>query len=194
MADVWHAKDVSIIVVDADTLTIDTANSLDSAFDSASAYSTSVKNIEAYAKDITITEPEGPVDKIDLLGVDANSFQNALLDLKPYGLARATGTLVLDGDETLEAYVAGPPTAITGGYSRYQIGRRITGYVANVKARKQCAMLIKLDDGTDRINFAFDNAYFVDLSDKRLSGADGHFEQEFEIVCLPKDFYIEYKD
>jgi hypothetical protein len=194
MADVWFAKDVTMQIVDADTVAIDAATTLDAEFTAASAYGVSVKNLHSYAKDVTITEPEGSIDKIDLLGVDANSFQNAQLDHKPYGLARIAGTMLLDGDEVLEPYVAGTGTAITGGYTRYQVGRRVAGTVANVMARKQCAVLVNLDDSTDEVNFVLDDAWFVKLGDKKISGADGHWEQEFEIVCLPKDFYIEYKN
>jgi hypothetical protein len=194
MADVWFAKDVTIQVVDSDNVTVDTGTTLDAEFTAAAVYGVSVKNLQAYAKDVTITEPEGSIDKIDLLGVDANSFQNAQLDHKPYGLATITGTMLLDGDEVLEPYVAGTGTAITGSYTRYQVGRRITGNVANVMARKECSILVNLDDSTDEVNFALDNAWFTKLGDKKISGADGHWEQEFEIVCLPKDFYIEYKN
>jgi hypothetical protein len=194
MADVWFAKDVTMQIVDADTVAIDAATTLDAEFSAASAYGVSVKNLHSYAKDVTITEPEGSIDKIDLLGVDGNGFQNAQLDHKPYGLASITGTMLLDGDEVLEPYVAGLGAPITGGYTRYQVGRRLTGNVPNVSARKQCSVLVNLDDSTDEVNFVLDDAWFVKLGDKKISGADGHWEQEFEIVCLPKDFYIEYKN
>ena len=191
MAEIWHAKDCQMKIVDASAVTIDTTNSLDTAFSNATSPSAPAV-FSTYAKDVTITEPEGAVDKIDLIGVDANSFQNAVLDLKPYGLARLTCTMIIPGDEigdtdgvtTLEEYVYAK-TAVTSGYSRYQ---------PKYSGRDAVAILVTLNDGTDVVNFVLDNAYIIDLGDRRLSGADGHWEMELEAVCLPKDFYIEYKD
>ena len=184
MADVWHARHCTLKIVDADSLTIDDSTDLATAFDNA----TSVTTFTAFAKDVTITEPEGAIDKIDLLGTTAvnnTSFQNAVLDKKPYGLARLTATLILDGDEVLETFAYGDGTSISDTHTRYQ---------ATDANRSAVAVLVSLVDGTDQINIVLDNAYIIDLGDRRLSGADGHWEQEVEIVCLPKDFYIEYKN
>jgi len=192
LAEIWHAKDCQIKVVDADAVTIDSTASLDTAFSNATNPSAPAI-ISTYAKDVTITEPEGAIDKIDLIGVDSNSFQNAVLDLKPYGLARLTCTMIIPGDEigdtdgvtTLEEYVYTKDPNSPSGYSRYQ---------PKYSGRETVAILVTLNDGVDVVNFVLDNAYIIDLGDRRLSGADGHWEMELEAVCLPKDFYIEYKD
>jgi hypothetical protein len=185
MADVWLAKDCTLKIVDADNIYIDSSTVLSTEFTNATGGATS---FHAYAKDVTITEPEGSVDKIDLVGVDGNSFQNAVLDHKPYGLARITCTMVLDGDESLETFVYGSGTAIEAGATDY------VRYQAKSANRQPCAILVNLNDGTDEISFVLDEAIIIDLGDRKLSGADGHWEMELEAVCLPKDFYIEYKN
>jgi hypothetical protein len=183
MADVWLAKDCTLKIVDADNIYVDATTTLDTEFTNSTGGATS---FTVYAKDVTITEPEGSIDKIDLLGVDGNSFQNALLDHKPYGLARITCTMVLDGDESIESFVYGTGTQIaTNTYTRYQ---------SKDSVRQPCAILVNLDDGTDEVNIVLDEAIIIDLGDRKISGADGHWEMELEAVCLPKDFYIEYKN
>ena len=44
---------------------------------------TNSSTLEGLAKNVTIVEPEGAVEKEDLLGVDTNNFQNAELVEKP---------------------------------------------------------------------------------------------------------------
>jgi len=148
--------------------------------------------IESNCKNVTITEPEGSIDKIDLLG-ETSGFQNAELDFRPFGLARISGTLVQPGGEVLETFMSGSGAAVITGngatHHRYQVGDS-----TSAKTRVAAAFLVNLDDGTYEVNILLNNAYLTKLGDRRISGADGHWEQDFEAVCLPKDYYVEYKD
>jgi len=82
-------------------------------------------DVAAWAKDVTITYPEGPVEKVDFMGEDSNSFQNQDLEEQSWGTAKITGTLVfspVDTDASIAAYMSGSGTAITSGETRYQFG------------------------------------------------------------------------
>jgi len=178
MVKVWYARDSVVKVAEAIS-SIPTDAALDTATEWSSGYA-----LHAVGKNITITEPEGSIDKIDLLGEDANNFQNAELDKKPFGLAKISGTLILDGDETLETYAYGSGTTISTTHTRYQAGDG---------SRTACAFLVNLDDGTNEVNIVLNNAYITKIGDRKIT-ADGHWEVDFEAVCLPKDYYVEFKD
>jgi len=182
---VWKARESTIKIDAASDISIDNSAALDTFFNSATAITARVRNI-------TITEPEGAVDKIDLLGVDANNFQNCEWDEKPYGLARITGTILMQEDKPasgdfLEMLAFGSGTSIptdTPTHQRFQAGDG---------NREAAAFLVNLDDGTYEVNIVLMNAKIIKLGDRRISSADGFWEQDFEAVCKPKDFYVELK-
>lgn len=145
----------------------------------------------AQVKNITVSPPEGAVEIINALG-ETSGFQNAYLDEKAYGLATCTGTLILDGDETELFKMMGGITGdtITGGYTRYQFGESTSGD-ARVTGG---AMLVNLDNGSQEVSVVLDNVKVTKYGDIKPTGVDGHWEVDFEMVCLPVDFYIEFKD
>jgi len=175
---IWRARHGTIKLDTASNVSIDSSQTLESFF---GATALTVSN----AKNITITPPEITVDKVDLIGVDANNFQNAELEKKPVGVGKVTGTLVLDADEVLEAKLFSSSTAISSpvAATRYQIGDG---------SEQDVAILVILKDGPDAVAFAMDNAV-LKLGDAKSAG-DGHVEQDFEATCLPRDFYMEYYD
>ena len=180
MAVVFKARDATIKIEDA--VTIDASGTLSGDF--AASAETQVKNI-------TITPPEGGVDKIDCLGETSN-FQNQHLDIKSFGMATCTGTMILDGDEQnpmLEAMGA-TGTTVTGSYTRHQMGSSASGSTRLGTS----AILVSITDGTEVCNIVLDDVYFTKIGDIKLTGADGHWEFEFECVCLAKNFYIEFND
>lgn len=182
MVKVWRARETDIKIATASSITISTGAALDTFFSGGTA-------IEGNLKNVTIVEPEGAVEKIDLLGETSN-FQNAELEQKPYSLATISGTLVMPGDEVLEAYFYGATgTAISTTHTRYQAGSSASG-----STRTECAILINLDDSTDEVSIVMDDALITKLGDRKISGADGHWEQDFEAVCLPSDYYVEFKN
>lgn len=165
----------------------------------ASLFTGTTEEITSYMKNVTITPPEGAVDKQDLLGVDEKGFQNAVMDEKPYGMAVMTGTLVLDGDtwqafsSQLESTIAtGEPVSTT--HKRYQFGKMSDTTVG----RPTVAALVQLKKpytGTpvDEVTILFNNAKMTKIGDYRIGGPDGHWEVDISLTCLPKDWYIEYK-
>lgn len=176
MVKVWRARDV--VCKYSSDITVTTAAAIDTFFSTGTAF-------EALLKTVTISEPEGTVEKIDLLG-ETSGFQNAELEDKPWSLAKISGTLVHPGDEGLEIVSYGAGTAISSTHTRYQPG--------NDGRPLTTAFLVNLDDGTDEVSVVLDNARVTKLGDRTIGGADGHVEQSFEAVCLPKDFYVEFKN
>jgi len=178
MANVWKAANTVCKINTASNVTITSAAVLDSFFSAATS-------IEASMKDVTITEPMGKAEKIDLQGTDSSGYQNAEMEEKPANVAEISGTLILKGDEVIEGFIYGGGTAIAGTHTRYSPG------LASVP---KLAILVNLDDGTDEVSIAMDNVYFTE-KDTKISGADSHFEISFTAVCLPRDFYgPEFKD
>ena len=178
MTKLWKARETVIRVANA--ISVNTASTLDSQVASGS--------IEAKVKNLTVSEPEGGVDKQDFLG-ETSGFQNAALDEKPFGLGTISGTMVIDSDEILEQWTSGSGTSINSTHTRYQVGASTSG-----KTRVPAAFLVNLDDGTSEVTILLNNAYITKVGDKKISGPDGHWEQDFTAVCLPADYYIEYKD
>jgi len=178
MAKIWTAREAVVKIDFAANVALTTASPLDTFFSASTA-------IEGTLKDITVTEPSGEVEKIDLHGEDANGFQNAEGEEKPFSMAEVTGTLVLPGDEVSESFLYDSSAAIDGTHTRYRSGTATRGRIA---------LLLNLDDGTDEVNYAFDNGWRT-AKDAKSTGADGHFEVTWTLKCLPRDFYgPEFKD
>lgn len=175
---VWSACEAVIKIDSAADVTITESAALDTFFSSGTA-------IEGIAKDISVTEPIGDADKIDLLGADTNGFQNAELEKKPAGLVEISMTAILPGDEVAMAELFGAGTAIDTTHTRYTVGKC---------SKTSIALLINLDDGTDEVNYAGTNLY-VTAHDVKVTGADGHFEVSMTLKGLPRDWYgPEFKD
>ncbi len=179
MAIVFKAREATIKIEDA--ITITTGGPLDDDF--AASAETQVKNI-------TITLPEGAIEIINTLGETSN-FQNAYSDIKGFGLATCTGTMILDGDENnpFKEAMGGTGTSITGGYTRYQMGSSASG---NTRTGTS-AILLNLDNSSEECNVVLDNVFFK-IGEIKPTDAEGHFEFDFECWCLPKDAYVEFKN
>jgi len=176
MVNVFYAKEATVKIDAAGTSTFATNTVLDTEASSATA-------ITAQFKDLSINMPVGDVEKIDLLGT-TSSYQNAEMDEKPAGLYEVSGTLILEGDELLNAEVWGSPTAAGGTHSTYSTG---------LASRSQVELMINLDDGTDEVNFAFDYAYITQFDVSLAS--DGHVEVSVTFKGLPKYAYgPQFKD
>jgi hypothetical protein len=172
---VWHAREA--VVKMAQDVTITGAAALDTFFSAGST-------VTGVMKDISITEPNSDVSSIDLLGIDSNGFQNIEGEVKPYGMAEVTGTMILPGDEVVESFMFPAGSAIAATHTRYQPGK---------VSRRTPSILLNLNDGTDTVNIVLDNAW-ITARDVKVTGADGHFEATFTAKCLPRDFYLEFKD
>jgi hypothetical protein len=183
----WKAGNIKKFIATATCPTISgTTSTLESYFTTGS---TGAQNIQGRAKNVTIAIPDSAVDIVNFLGVDANGFQNAELEAKPFSGGGMSGTLVLDDIDVLEALFYGTATSITGGLSRYQAGKLTSA------GRPRIALLLHLEnlDASKKLSFVLNNANISKLGDVKISGPDSHFEVEFEAICLPKDFYFERK-
>ena len=175
MVCLWPTKEINIKM--ASSVTITSAAALDTFFSAGT-------EVQAAIKDFRITEPASEVEKIDLMGEDANGFQNACMEQKPFSLAEVQLTGVLKGDEVIEAFIYPTGAAINSTHTRYQPGKG---------TRPQPSVLFNLDDGTDEVNIVMDNCW-VTASEVGVTGADGHVERTFTFKCLASDFYMEFKD
>lgn len=139
--------------------------------------------ITGQMKDINITLPVADVDKVDLMGT-TSSFQNAELQEGVAPLAELSGTIVIPGDELMEGEIFGSGTAAGGTHTTYQAG---------LATRTKVEVMLNVDDGTDEVSFAIDNAVVTEYSPKM--SADGHLEASVTFKCLPKDcFGPQFKD
>lgn len=188
MAKLWkpkHIKSVKVIAaLSAGTIT--TTAALSTFFTGTTG---NTNGIQAFSKSLTIAVPEGAVDKVDFLGVDTGNFQNAELEEKPFDVGGMSGTLVLHDSEIFETMFYGSGTAISTTHQRYQPG------ILSASGRPDVAILIDIYDAVSlkEVEVVINNAKITKLGDIKISGPDSHFEVEFNAVCLPRDFYIEYK-
>jgi len=165
----------------ASGVTIATTGNLESLFSSA----VSGVLVTAFTKSVTITPPETAHDLQSFMGADTNNFQNQMLEEKPPGLATMTGTLIMDEDEVLESLLDISGTVVTGGYTRYQLGN---------SSSAETDILVQLSGATGAVNIALIDSEITKWGDVRVSGPDGHWEQDITAICLAKNFYWEYQD
>jgi len=191
MAYLWKPGKISAIKLATAISSVDDSADLSGEISSSSE---TYENVQARAKNTTIAIPEGSIDKVDFLGVDSNSFQNAELEEKSFSNAGISGTIVLDNVEVLESFYYGDGTSATDtdvSGKTYQAG------ILSSSGRKESAILITLDNGSTttskkKLNFLLNNAKITKLGDVKLSGPDSHFEVDFEATCLPRDFYMQF--
>ena len=173
---VFFPKDATIKIDAAGTSSFAANTVLDTAASAGMA-------ITGQFKDISITLPIGDVEKIDLMGT-TSSFQNAELQENPAGLCEVSGTIIIPGDELLESEVFGTGTAAGGTHTTYQTG---------LASKTAVEVLLNVDDGTDEVNFAIDNAHITEYNP--TMSADGHLEASVTFKCLPRDaFGPQFKD
>jgi len=126
-------------------------------------------------------------------GVSTATFQNAAVQINAVGMYTLTGTLVFTGDEQGPDILAlGTATAVTGGYSRYAPGS-LSGTTNDWDRNFTGSFRIFFNNGSETVAAVLSNAY-VKLGAISPTGADGYFEREFEVMCLPKDGAIEFLD
>jgi len=185
----FRAPHTAVSVADAAQISVDASTLLESEFSAASATA-----IEARMKNVTVAFPEGDVEIVPLLGETSN-FQNAEIDDKPFGLAELTGTFIVTEDELLahnsKHLFFGSATAVGGTHSRYQPGKTDG---SGTFSRPTSSWLVKLDDGTDELMIVLDAARITKMGDIKLDSADGHWEFEVTVKCLPQNVYMEWKD
>lgn len=154
-----------------------------------SLFAVAGSKLTGHIKEIKITPPEGAVEKVDLVGEDANYFQNAILERKPFGLASISGTALFSGSYLSMWFAGRTGSAMADGVTRYQYGAgSLSTYF-----RTEVGIGVEIKSTQNTLAVFMDNALLTKVGDKSLGGADDHWELEFEAVCLPKDYYEEYR-
>ncbi|MCH7771383.1 MAG: hypothetical protein IIA49_10290, partial [Bacteroidetes bacterium] len=97
-------------------------------------------------KNTTFTEPTRKAEKIDLQGTDSGGYQNAELEEKPGDNGQVEGTLILKGDEVIEAFIHDAGTAII------QIRNSDTGDVeAQIPSEARLVALAQAQDQAQQV-------------------------------------------
>jgi len=162
-------------------------------------------------KNVTMEFPEMSVEQVPLLGntqvtIGANTvssgsalgpvtgtFQNAMLDMKNATNYKFSGTVVFTGDEEF-FHVLGLDSgvAIGGVAKRYSIGNLTT---AGADARTlNGALRLFLNNGSEEANAVMTNTVVTKIGPLKTTGADGHWECDVEMECLPRDGFLEFLD
>lgn len=158
----------------ASGITITTSAALDTFFSAGTDFS-------GVIKDASITPPNGAVSQENFAGEDANGFQNARFNEDAFEGATMTGTMIVDSAEVLESLSYGTPTSVSTSHNRYRPG--------DGSRPTDGAILLNLDNGTNECNYVLNNIVIEMIGDVKMTGTDGHWEQDFTIKCLPKDFH-----
>jgi len=158
-------------------------------------------------KNITITPPKTESEQVPLLGVESTTagsgvvatgvFQNAMQDFKNTTNWSASGTLALTlaNDGTSASIpdfldlATGEGTAISTTHHRHTFGDSTTGQTQLLTG----GLFLAFDNGVRAGVVAMTNVT-VNLGDIKATGADGHWELDFEANCLPKDGVLEVED
>src|SRR3990167_9310411 len=175
----------AIVYTKATAVTVSTSATLVSLF-------TASTDIYNKAKSIVITPPFGEVNQIDMLGETASAeaptatFQNYLLEEKPYTMAKISGTVLYNADEDNFdlAYMGAGTATVTATYHLYQPGASTSG-----KTRVVGSMLVLFKVGTKLREVLLNNLLITKLGDIKGTGADGHMERDFEGVCHASQYY-----
>ena len=196
-----HARNAALYV-DKDAISFGAAVSLDQAQGGATIFK---------VKNVTITPPMSEVEVINLWGEDSldtigsnvvvtGTFQHQTFDEKSWTAARVTFTLVMSSEEagittpdgdSLETlfHGAGLDVADTPAFTRYTYGSSVTPtrlLVGNIG--------FVWNNGTAIKNAQMVKAIVTKMGDLKLTGVDGHWEQDCEATCLHNNFTIENED
>ena len=164
-------------------------------------------------KNITVSPPMSEVEKIDLWGSDSldtigsgvpvsGTFQHQALNEKSWSEARVTGTAVLSHDELGETTPAGDSwqvlfsgngldVADNPAFTRYVYGDMNTTSQQRLRVGN---LIFVWNNGSGIANASMANVIVQKMGDIKLTGVDGHWEFDFEAVCLAKDFAMELGD
>jgi hypothetical protein len=139
--------------------------------------------VTKWLKDVTVSGVDSPVDLVNFMGQDSNTFQNQALEAKPFGLVKFTATMAISPVDTnlgVGGLIYGiTGTTLTADGKRYQYGKG---------ARASRAFALEFSNGANYVRLGFNNCLAVKFGD--LSQAsDTHLEAPIEVVCLTKDFY-----
>lgn len=162
-------------------------------------------------KNLEITPPEQEVEQVRCLGnyqqtIGASHrtagtatgptpgyWQNMAMTWKSASNWKASGTMVFTGDEqSVHILGLGTSQAIAGtpAGTRYGIGTLASGtaFAQNMLG----AIRAIYNNGSEETVVVMTNLWVSKMGPIKPTGADGHFEFDFEAECLPKDGAVEW--
>jgi len=164
-------------------------------------------------KNLIITPPMSEVERVDLWGSDTldtmgsgvpttGTFQHQTLSEKSWTEAKLSGTGVFSHDELGSTTPAGDSwqvlfcgngldVADTPAFTRYVYGDVNTTSQQRIRVGNIVAIF---NNGTGIVNVGMANVIVTKMGDIKLTGTDGHWEFDFEAVCLAKDYVYEPED
>jgi hypothetical protein len=164
----------------------------------------------ASLKNVTVEPPKQEFEKVDCIGniqqtIGANHqtvgtatggtpgyFQAQAMIAQSIGVCKISGTAVFTGDEQFFHLMGlGTSQAITGGNTRYGIGTLTSG--AALTANTVGVLRLFLNNSSEDASAVATNVHMT-IGEVKPTGTDGHYEADFEAVCLTKDFFFEFKD
>ena len=172
----YHAKDCEFKYLTSPLASVSTAATLENQASAGTAFTGSIK-------DVSITPPTGEVEQENFLGEDSNGFQHSRFNKSAFAAAEISGTLVVEDFEMFEELFGGDGVETTADAideSRYQYGNN---------SRKVGAIFAKLDNGSKYKSILMNGFYLTSTGDISITDADGHWEMEFEGMCLPADYH-----
>lgn len=180
----------AVVYTKATAVTVNTAATLVSLF-------TGSTDIFYKAKNVVITPPEGVIEKIDMIGETASAlgttltYQNYLLEEKPWSLPKVSGTILLDtAEDNFDLQVGGAGTqVVAGAYTEYNYGASDSG-----KTRVVGALLVVFKFGATLREVLLNNLWITKLGDIKSTGSDGHLERDFEGTCSLENFSDRFLD
>ena len=164
-------------------------------------------------KNLTITPPMSEVERIDLWGSDSldtigsgvpttGTFQHQAFAEKSWSEAKVSGTAVFSHDElgvttpngnSFEVMFSnsGLDVGDTPAFTRYTYGDMAVSGKERIRVGN---LIFVFNNGSGIVNVGMANVIVTKMGDIKLTGADGHFEFDFEAVCLAKDYVLEPED
>lgn len=164
-------------------------------------------------KNLEITPPEISVEQVRCAGnyqqtIGANArtvgtatgvtpgyWQNMMMHLGSPTNWKANGTMVFTGDEQFSHILGlGTSQAVAGdpASTRYGIGTLTSG--TTITQNQLGAIRAIYNNGSEEATVMMTNVIITKTGPIKPTGADGHFELDFEAECLPRDGAIEFKD
>lgn len=167
----------------------------------------------AELKNLEITTPEIAVEQVRCAGnyqqaIGANArtvgtatgampgyWQNMMMQMGSPTNWKTSGTLVLTGVEQFSHIlglgasqaIAGTPVSTRYGYGTFASGTTLSqNLLGGIRAI--------YNNGSEEVTVMLTNVVMIKTGPMKPTGADGHFEIDFEAECLPKDGTIEFKD
>lgn len=163
----------------------------------------------AELKDITVEIPKQEFEKIDCLGnlqqtIGANAetvgvatgitpgyWQSQALIAQSIGLCKMSGTAVFTGDEQFFHVLGLGTSQAAGSNTRYGVGTLTSG--AALTQNFLGVLRLFLNNSSEDSSLVATNVK-ITIGEVKPTGTDGHYEADFEAMCLAHDFAIEFKD